>query len=351
MTTIPLNSNAAEKLKVFTWDGYVLPEEVIEVNKILKQQSYDIEVEVITPWAEGPAQMYDIIRSGKCDISFLTLNYIKMQSERTALLLQPINTSSPRLTNYKHLRPELTNISMGERNNKPLYIPFGGGAYGLWANMNKLKESDLPKSYIDLLLPKWKGRYSLSKAQIQPNIAIALMTLNKSAFYLNDLVVGGKRESVMEFSDPNGSLQKRVNEFYANAGDFWGSAPNYNLDIEASYGIEIVSQNEKGGKWKLISFKEPNTVWMDTINFHKDLQGKKLEAAEIFANFFISKQVQTRVVNKLGMVSVSKLVDSNPLIDQNPNFFNKDLFWPPYDKSTDNIMTSLSDRALKKIGK
>lgn len=35
-------------------------------------------------------------------------------------------------------------------------------------------------------------------------------------------------------------------------------------------------------------FKEGTLVWMDTINFVKSLSGKKLEAAEIFANFDLS---------------------------------------------------------------
>jgi len=109
-----------------------MPNEVTAVNKLLTKKGYNYKVEVIKPWAEGPEQMYDVLRSGKADISFLTLNYIKMQQSRTAKLLQPINIGSPRLTNYKYLLKSLTDIGIGMDGNKHLYIPWGGGAYGIW---------------------------------------------------------------------------------------------------------------------------------------------------------------------------------------------------------------------------
>ena len=63
-------------IRVFTWDGYVLAEEVAAVNKLLGEKEYSYNVEVIKPWAEGPEQMFKVLRTGKADISFLTLNYI-----------------------------------------------------------------------------------------------------------------------------------------------------------------------------------------------------------------------------------------------------------------------------------
>jgi len=121
-----------------------------------------------------------------------------------------------------------------------------------------------------------------------------------------------------------------------------------NLDIVSSWGPEIVRENEKGANWQLIQFKEGNMVWLDTINFVHTLQGKKLEAAEIFANYFIGKKVQNRIVNSLSMVAASTLADENPLIDQNPNFFKDELFVPPYDVVSGNVVTTLTSRALAK---
>lgn len=178
---------SAEKINVLTWEGYAEPHEVQAVNTILKGKGYDYEINVISPWAEGPEQMFKILRAGKADISFLTLNYIQMQRGKTAALLQPINVNSPRLTNYKHLDPSMLNVPMGTENGKTLYLPFGGGAYGLWANMKKVSEAELPKSLNGLLEPKWKGKVSLTKGQVQPNVAIASMMAGKSAFYLNEV--------------------------------------------------------------------------------------------------------------------------------------------------------------------
>ena len=106
-------AQATEYLNIFTWDGYVAPEEVTAVNALLKEQGYDIEVRVMDTLAEGPEQMFDVIRSGDVDVSFLTLNYINMEGVPFSNLLQPINTSSPRLSNAQALLPELSAIEMG----------------------------------------------------------------------------------------------------------------------------------------------------------------------------------------------------------------------------------------------
>ena len=166
-------------LRIFTWSGYVSPMDIKNVNKILYEKGYDIEVKVIDTFAEGPEQMFEIIRDEQCDISFLTLNYIKMQDEKMTKLLQVINTKSERLYNYDKLRKELKSINMGMSKEGPLYIPWGGGAYGIWANMKKLNKSDLPKSVKDLWDKKWKGKISLTKGQIQPNIALVMLALDK----------------------------------------------------------------------------------------------------------------------------------------------------------------------------
>ena len=339
----------AESLRVFTWEGYVEPQEVSAVNALLKEKGYsEYTVEVIQPWAEGPEHMFKVIRSGKADISFLTLNYIKMQGDKVSKLLQPIDTSSPRLSNFSKLSDALTSIPMAMIDGKPLYLPWGGGAYGIWANMDKLKEAELPNSVKDLWDKKWKGKLALSSGQVQPNIAIAALALNKAPFYLNDMATD--RSKLALESESSSDIQTKMDSLYAQVGQFWPGGPDFNdpnVVLIASYGIAASAANANGGNWQLINFKEGNTVWLDTINFHKGLKGRKLEVAEIFANYFIGKAVQDRVVNGLGMVAASSLVDKNPLIDKNPNFFSVDMFWPPYKKAADNIMLLISDRAMK----
>ena len=115
------NVHSAETIRVLTWEGYVLPEEVKAVNKILKKKGYPYKVEVISPFATGAEQMFRLIREDKCDIMFLTIFFIKMQGQKTSKLLQPINLNSPRLTNYKYLLPGLKDIPMGlDKNLRPL---------------------------------------------------------------------------------------------------------------------------------------------------------------------------------------------------------------------------------------
>jgi spermidine/putrescine-binding protein len=342
-------SAKAETIKVFTWEGYVTDTDVEAVNQLLKQQGYsDFDIKVIQPFAEGPEQMFKVLRNDSADISFLTLNYIKMQNDKIANLLQPINISSAQLKNYQKLSTRLTQIPIGMKDAKPLYIPWGGGAYGIWANMDKLQNSELPSSVKDLWLPKWKGKLGLSSGQIQPNIAIASLAMGKAPFYLNDLAIS--RKSLKNEFKSNSALQLKMNSLYQQVGQFWTSGPHFNdpnILLLASYGIAASAANKAGGNWQLVKFDEGSTAWLDTINFHKDMKGRKLEAAEIFADYFIGKTVQNRVVNELGMVAASTLADSNPLIDENPNFFDIKLFWPPYKKSADNVMLKVSDSAMK----
>ncbi len=339
----------AETLSIFTWEGYVEPAEIAAVNSLLKKQGYgDIKVKLISTWAQGPEQMFNVIRAGKADVSFLTLNYLLMQNGKIAKLLQPINTSSPRLSHYSKLSKALTRIPMAMMADKPLYLPWGGGAYGIWANMDKLKPADLPVSINDLWHKKWKGKLALSSGQVQPNIALASLAMGKPPFYVHDMA--NNRDALVGLADPQGAMQMKVNDLYAQVGQFWPSGPNFKdpkVVLVASYGIAASAINAEGGNWRLVNFKEGNTVWLDTINFHKDLTGRKLEAAEIFANYFIGKTVQDRVVNELGMVAASTLVTKNPLIDANPKFFAADMFWPPYGRASDNLMLQISKRAMK----
>jgi len=345
------DAHSEEVLRILTWDGYVLPEEIKSVNEILKKEGYGYRAEVISPYAEGAEQMFALIRTDKCDITFLTLFFIKMQGEKTSRLLQAINVNSPRLTNYKYLLPSLTDIPMGlDSNRAPLYIPWGGGTYGFYADMKKVKESEIPASVKDLWSPKWNGKFSLNIAQPWYNIGLTMMSMGKNPFSVNDLILEGKRETALNLSMPEGELQNKTDELYRGAGHFWSSAPEFTdkLLIVSSWGPEIMSENAKGGNWKFIKFKEGNMVWLDTINFVKNLTGKKLEAAEIVANYFIGKKVQSRVGKGLSMTAASSLAESNPAIEDDPNFFQQNMFVPPFTRIADNLMKMVSDRALKR---
>lgn len=347
------NGYSAETIRVLTWEGYVLPEEVREVDNILKKEGYPYKVEVISPYAAGAEQMFRLIREEKCDIMFLTIFFIKMQGEKTSKFLEPINPNSPRLTNYKYLLPGLKDISMGlDRNHRPLYIPWGGGTYGFYADTKRVKPSEIPGSVRDLWDRKWKGKISLNIAQPWYNIGLVLMSLGKNPFHINQLILSGKRRKAMSLCDSEGEIQRKTNELYAQAGHFWKNTPEFReeLVIVSSWGPEIMGENAGGARWKFIEFREGNMLWLDTITFRRGLPKRKLEAAEIFANYFIGREVQTRVAKGLAMVAASSLAESNLMIEANPKFFLQDMFVPPYTRIADNLMKMVSDRALQAAG-
>ncbi|MBL7204743.1 MAG: extracellular solute-binding protein [Desulfobacteraceae bacterium] len=347
------NVHSVETIRVLTWEGYVLPEEVREVNNILKKEEYPYRVDVISPYAEGAEQMFKLIREEKCDIMFLTIFFIKMQGEKTSKLLMPINLNSPRLTNYKYLLPGLKEIPMGlDRNHRPLYIPWGGGTYGFYADTKRVKPSKIPRSVSDLWDRKWKGKISLNIAQPWYNIGLVLMSFGKNPFYINQLLLLGKRRGAISLCDSEGEIQRKTNDLYRQAGHFWKNASEFReeLVIVSSWGPEIMEENASGAAWKFIEFREGNMLWLDTINFRSGLPQRKLEAAEIFANYFIGREVQTRVAKGLAMVAASSLAESNPMVEANPKFFLQDMFVPPYTKIADNLMQMVSDRALQAAG-
>ncbi len=350
LTALP--AVAREPLRILTWKGYVTEQDLKEVNRRLEQEGYAYEARVITPYAEGAAQMFDIIRRGDCDIAFLTLFFIKMEQEQTAKLLKPIDVNSPRLSNYRYLDPKLTHLPIGMVNSQPLYIPWGGGIYGFYIDRSQVPEQQVPVSVGDLWKPEWKSRFSLNSAQPWYNVGLALMEIGQSPFHIYHLARAADRNALARLKRADSLLQQRLTALYGQAGHFWAATPEFRKEllIVSSWGPEIARENARGGDWRLITFREGNQVWLDTINFVRELEGRKLEAAEIVANYFIGKQVQERIVRELSMVAVSTQVESNPVIDENPDSFRSDRFVPPYDKTSYMIMKALTDRAAREAG-
>lgn len=342
-----------QPLRVLTWEGYVTAEDIREVNLILAEQGYNYEVELVTPFAQSADQMFDLIRAKRCDVTFLTLFFIKMQKEKTSKLLQAIDPNSPRLSNYADLYKKLTRVDMGTNvNGEPLYIPWGGGIYGFYINTDKVKQSDIPTSVSDLWLDEWKNTFSLNIAQEWYNLGLALMSMGHSPFYLYESLKSHDRQTVLKMSSPDGELQYKIAKLYLAAKSFWLNSSGFNdeLLIVSSWGPEVHSQNVKGDNWQLIDFKEGHMAWLDTINFVKGVEGKKLEAAEIFANYFIGKEVQTRLSSELSMIPASKKVAANPMLGDVDNIVKKIWIVPPFDNSSYDIMKKMTDRAKVNTG-
>ena len=52
------------------------------------------------------------------------------------------------------------------------------------------------------------------------------------------------------------------------------------------------------------------------------------------------------VMNPLNMVAVVSTVD-NPMLAANPELFSAERFWPPYDRTANNLMLKMSTHAMR----
>ncbi|SHG75328.1 PotD/PotF family extracellular solute-binding protein [Massilia sp. CF038] len=346
LSCVAAPARGADVLRIFAWQGYVTAQDVAAVNRLLQQRGIDVTVAMSASYAQGPEQMFQVMRQNGADLSFLTVNYIQMQDGRIGRQLQPVDVA--RLKNYRHTLPQLRALPMGMSKGRPLYVPFGGGAYGIWANMDQLKAAQLPRRLHDLLAPQWKHHLALSAGQVQPNVALAYMASGQPPFVLDDLVRQDRRERAKQ-ELVHSEARTFLRALYGQVAQFWYEAPQFPASdwLVASYGPEISERRARGERWRMVQFEEGNTVWLDTMNLHKNVQGAKLAAAYLFMDYMLSNAVQQRVVHSLNMVAVTRTVD-NPLLRENPNFFRSSHFWPPYTKLSDNLMRAMSDQAMPK---
>jgi spermidine/putrescine-binding protein len=339
------SAHGEELLRIFTWQGYVTQDDLDKVNRTLRDNHLNVRAVLVRPYAEGPEQMFQLMRQNRADVSFLTVNYIQMQDGRIGRLLQGIDTS--RLRNADHIIPALANLPMGRDGQQLLYVPFGGGAYGIWANMRKLRDEELPRRLHDLLLPRWRHRLSLTIGQVQPNVALAYMAEGQPPFLLDQLVRADQREAAKQ-QLIDSRAKRFLDKLYGQVREFWTDTPSFSDEdlLVANYGPEMAARRAKGEQWKMVNFVEGNTVWLDTMNILKGVNGDKLTAAYLFIDHMLSAPVQRRVVEGLGMVAVTRDVN-NPLLKENPDFFRATHFWPPYTTLSDNLMRAMSEEALR----
>ncbi len=335
---------ATTPLKILTWEGYVTDQDVTVLDKQLAYEGYPFHVEIVKPYASGAEQMYSLLRAGDVDITFLTLFFIKMSHQRIQKYLQPIDTTSPRFTHLDSLVPQLTDIAMGKEGNDLFYLPFGGGVYGFFSNDPAVGASgDVNMLWRDEL----QGKFSLNTSQPWYNVGLALMALGKPPFYLNDLILKGKRREAKIFATTK--VLPKLTALYRSSGATWSISPSFNdgLSVVSSWGPEIFRQNAQGGSWRKIDFTQGDMVWLDTLNLAAHLEGQKLAAAELVLNYFISPQVQKRVASELSLYPAhpGALPYANIAIDTGS--FRSDMFVPPYNFIADNLINTITDEARK----
>jgi len=158
----------------------------------------------------------------------------------------------------------------------------------------------------------------------------------------------GKRNDAKLLAAADNPAQGFLDSLYAQVDEFWVSAPQFRDEqlLVASYGPEIAARRARGEDWQPVEFAEGNTAWLDTMNIAKGVSGEKLQAAYLVIDHFLSEEVQRRVVKELNMVAVVSTVD-NPMLAANPELFSAERFWPPYDRTANNLMLKMSTHAMR----
>jgi len=62
-------------------------------------------------------------------------------------------------------------------------------------------------------------------------MGLALMGMGKSPFLFHELMLAGKRNTIVNMMSSTGELQQKLNQLYTNAGHFWKASPEFNTNL------------------------------------------------------------------------------------------------------------------------
>ena len=199
--------------------------------------------------------------------------------------------------------PNLTKVIPGARKKGDGFVNFVLASMCIAYNTEKLKTTDLPKSWTDLADPKYKGRLLLPAA----NSVFATTLMTKYADS-----PGWNYDSI----DPAIAALKKVTP---NVLTYWtGYDQLFNLMnsgqawLAVTAADRVIDQALKGAP-VACAYPEEGTVFIaNSVGISKGTKHKKL--AEAFVNHLLSDEVQKRMSDVLGMGPVVEGVNLTPQV-------------------------------------
>ena len=343
----PLMANSPIKLRLLVWEGYA-PEELRK--EFEEKMSKEIKRKVIleTKYADESKEFYAGIRGNTADIISPSHTYFKspkwLYIEKNLLLPLP----TKKMSNYEDLLTSVKEVNEVKSRGNTYGVPIAHGPYGLAYNSDKVKNA--PTSWKELWDPKHKGKYTISKDQVEANVYIAALSLGVSKADIFDLNAVTKA-----------NIYPRLRDLAVNAKSMWVGVDTpeelKKAALATSWGDSLGQLRKLGQPWKFAEPKEGTTGWLDFIAINSKVSEDpvKRQVAVAWLNFVISNRFQTKgIVEGMGNDPVNKtlaktlpkeLVKKHHL-DQPEYFKTHRILWKTLDTRTSNGFKMLWDRAI-----
>lgn len=347
-TAVPAS---AVTLKVFEWEGYVLPL-AEDFAAYAKSQGMDVKLEGLTDASGKPRfiltadDLYQTTRRGEADIVTPTHNYFKDSQGKLMKLLAPVDLAQ--VPNFKEIVPSLQKATYAEDNGKLLAVPLLAGGYLLAYNADRVKTP--PTSWKVLADPAFKGRTSITGTQFEANIFAAgiLAGVSPEKVYRFDTIEMDKTEPLLK-------------AMLANKPVFWDYVPDVermgkDIDIITDYGFSVFAANAAGQNWKFAETTEPSTIWIDNVSITAKAaeDPEKLKAAHLLLNYLLSAETQGKIALTFGtFIPNPKAADTVAAAERSKvrvpsaDYFKPELLWQPLDDRTRNGFKQIWERSLK----
>ncbi|MFD2263681.1 PotD/PotF family extracellular solute-binding protein [Lacibacterium aquatile] len=336
-------------LTIFEWEGYILPY-AADFEAYAKSKGVEVKLAGLAGAHGKPRyiatadDIYQAARRGEVDIVTPTNNYFKDSNGKLLRLLAPLDIAA--MPNFKDVIGNLKTADFADLDGKKYAVPLLGGGYSLAYNADRVKEA--PTSWQALLDPKYKGRVSVTNAQVEANVYVAaiLSGVAPQSIYRYDNLDAAKVGGIL-------------GQLAANSPVFWDGSPDVakmksDLDIITDYGFAATAANAEGQNWKFANPVEATTVWLDTIALTQQAAENpdKAKAAHLLMDFMLSPEIQGRLAVTFGTVVPNpKAVEAVAAADQGKvrvatnDFFKPELLWQPLDERTRNGFKQLWEKA------
>lgn len=333
-------ARAETVLRVLEWEGYLSTSKE-KFERHAKSKGLDIRLEFVQPYISGPEDIYKKVRFGQADVVTPTNNYFKLEDNKLAKLLAPIDFS--KLPHYDRVNAALRDADYDRIGAEKFSVPLLGGSYGLAYNAARV---DAPTTWSVLWDPANKGRVSVTGAQIEANFYTALLLDGVDPTILYDFFDLAEGEAVKT------RLEQRIRDLRANTQHYWqgiggdfgngvDKAVMDELNYSTTYWFMLKELRDRGGDWRIASPAEGQTIWLDTMAIAGPVKDDpaKWEAAHLLLDFMLADEQQQFIHDTWGSVVVNANVAKKVGVED--FYADTRLLWRPLSKRTQNYYNNL----------